>query len=399
MHLSTTSLFLSILVYLCSPATLPAQNWYKGNLHTHSYWSDGDEFPEPVMDWYKTHGYHFVAMSDHNTLAAGEKWKKIRPDTLYRNAFKTYLSKYGPDWVEYQQEGDELRVRLKTLEDYRPLFEEPGRFLIIQAEEITETFERRPLHLNATNIQELVQPQGGRSAVEVLQNNIDAVHRQRAETGVPMMVHLNHPNYKYGITLEDIVELSGERFFEVFNGHPAVQNLGDSQHISTETMWDLVNIAYVRQGKPLIYGLATDDSHHYHQFGRKFCNSGRGWVVVRADSLEAGALIEAMEAGDFYASTGVELKKVRFGKNKLRVQVKKARGAQYTIEFIGCTNGDNQTYVLNRKKGSRGSFRLTPDLAFVRARIRSDRSPANPTEPEQVETAWTQPVQFMPAGR
>jgi 23S rRNA G2069 N7-methylase RlmK/C1962 C5-methylase RlmI len=28
--------------------------WYKGNLHTHTYWSDGDDFPEMVADWYKS---------------------------------------------------------------------------------------------------------------------------------------------------------------------------------------------------------------------------------------------------------------------------------------------------------------------------------------------------------
>ncbi|NND80278.1 MAG: histidinol-phosphatase, partial [Maribacter sp.] len=29
-----------------------ALQWFKGNLHTHSYWSDGDEFPEVIMEWY-----------------------------------------------------------------------------------------------------------------------------------------------------------------------------------------------------------------------------------------------------------------------------------------------------------------------------------------------------------
>jgi hypothetical protein len=26
--------------------TVNAQHWYKGNLHTHSLWSDGDDYPE-----------------------------------------------------------------------------------------------------------------------------------------------------------------------------------------------------------------------------------------------------------------------------------------------------------------------------------------------------------------
>src|SRR6266702_2471722 len=51
----------------------PSQ-WWKGNLHTHSLWSDGDDYPEMIVDWYKQHGYHFLALSDHNILAQGDKW-------------------------------------------------------------------------------------------------------------------------------------------------------------------------------------------------------------------------------------------------------------------------------------------------------------------------------------
>ncbi len=51
--------------------------WYKGNLHTHSYWSDGDEFPEMIMQWYKDRDYQFVALSDHNIIAEGIKAIKV----------------------------------------------------------------------------------------------------------------------------------------------------------------------------------------------------------------------------------------------------------------------------------------------------------------------------------
>jgi len=47
--------------------------WWKGNLHTHSLWSDGDQFPEVVVDWYVRHGYQFLALSDHNVLLRGDR--------------------------------------------------------------------------------------------------------------------------------------------------------------------------------------------------------------------------------------------------------------------------------------------------------------------------------------
>ena len=35
----------------------PEQYWQKGNLHTHSFWSDGDDFPEMIIQWYKDNNY------------------------------------------------------------------------------------------------------------------------------------------------------------------------------------------------------------------------------------------------------------------------------------------------------------------------------------------------------
>ena len=67
------------------------KTWFKGNLHTHSYWSDGDDFPEEIMDWYKSNGYQFVALSDHNTLAEGERWKVNPEDNINQMAFTAYL--------------------------------------------------------------------------------------------------------------------------------------------------------------------------------------------------------------------------------------------------------------------------------------------------------------------
>ena len=52
-------------------------HWWKGNLHTHSFWSDGDDFPEMVVQWYKDHGYNFLALSDHNVLSQGQRWMVV----------------------------------------------------------------------------------------------------------------------------------------------------------------------------------------------------------------------------------------------------------------------------------------------------------------------------------
>ncbi len=45
---------------------------------------------------------------------------------------------------------------------------------------------------------------------------------------------------------------------------------------------------------------------------------GQGWVMVRAPRLETRALLDALERGEFYASTGVELPSIRRARSRYR---------------------------------------------------------------------------------
>lgn len=366
-------------------------SWYKGNLHTHTYWSDGDEFPEMVLDWYKSHGYDFIALSDHNTVAQEEKWVVIQKSPLYETGFQNYLDKFGMEWVHYKNDTGRIQVKLKTFGEYKSKMEEDG-FLIIPSEEISNYVGKIPVHINATNIQKLIPAPNGNTVVEAMQQSVDAVLKQRNETGVPMIPHINHPNFRWAITLEDMIELKGERFFEVYNGHFLVNNYGDSAHMSTEVMWDKINIAYANRHQPLMFGLATDDSHNYHQSGSAFANAGRGWVMVQSDSLTAGSLIAAMEAGRFYSSTGVNLQYIEFENNELKIKVAVEKDVNYTIEFIGVLKNENESRIVSTIHGGEGSFTVTDEYLFVRAKITSSKLQTNPFQEADFEVAWTQPV-------
>ena len=62
------------LALISSPVHGDETRWWKGNLHTHSLWSDGDDYPEMIADWYRSNGYNFLGISDHNILAEGQRW-------------------------------------------------------------------------------------------------------------------------------------------------------------------------------------------------------------------------------------------------------------------------------------------------------------------------------------
>ena len=397
MKLQKAILFFTSLILLtgCNREKTETRQWFKGNLHTHSYWSDGDEYPEMIMDWYKTNGYSFVALSDHNILADEEKWVKVVKSRMYEEGFEKYLKKFGEEWVTYKVDSGRTLVKLKMYNEYKPRFEDKN-FLIIQSEEISDRYDNKPIHMNATNIQKRIEPQGGNSVTDVMQRNIDAVLNQRKETGVMMFPHINHPNFFYAVSVQDLIDLRGERFFEVYNGHPMVNNYGDSLHPGTEQMWDEINIAYSKKNQPLLLGLATDDSHNYHQFGGEFSNSGRGWVMVLADSLNPTSLISAMEEGAFYASSGVSLEEITVEANTINVKVKPEANVTYAIEFIGVRKGEEESRTIKSESGTNASIDLTADYLFVRVRITSSKIKVNPFKEGEYEMAWTQPVVFKP---
>lgn len=366
------------------------QQWQKGNLHTHSFWSDGNDFPEMIIQWYKNQGYQFIALSDHNTIAKQERWYELSKKDIENKVLEKYENAYG-DWVETQTDSTGFRVRLKTFDEYRSKLEEPGRFLIVKSEEVTSSYEKKPIHINVTNIQEKIEPVKGSSVVEIMQKTLDLVHAQREKLGIPMFAHINHPNFGYGISTEDLKKLNGERFFELYNGHPAVNNAGNDEYDSTEIMWDLVNIHYLDQGKPLLYGIATDDSHHYHNFTADLSNTGRGWVMVNSKKLETSSLIEAMEKGDFYASTGITIKKYVVTKNQIRVEVEPEQGVHYEILFLGYKDGGEAVEILERIEDTKGSYTFQDNDLFVRVKITSDALKESPPNTQETKKAWTQP--------
>ena len=141
----------------------PQARWWKGNLHTHSLWSDGDDFPEMIAERYRVRDYNFLALTDHNVLSQGIRWMKVA-DVTRRGGDKVlpdYLARFGPNWVELRGEGDSQEVRLKPLDEFRALIDERGKFLLIPAEEISDRAEGVPVHMNASNLRDVITPLGG----------------------------------------------------------------------------------------------------------------------------------------------------------------------------------------------------------------------------------------------
>ena len=143
--------------------------------------------------------------------------------------------------------------------------------------------------------------------------------------------------------------------------------------LSVERVWDQL----LSSGKE-IYGIAVDDAHHFQgEFAADRANPGRGWVVVRAPSLDASEIVWALEQGHFYASTGPVIDDVVASGSHYTVSIRPEGDFRYVTYFIG-----DQGRILAAIEGTEPSYELLSPLRYVRARVVDS----------QGRSAWTQPA-------
>jgi hypothetical protein len=99
--------------------------------------------------------------------------------------------------------------------------------------------------------------------------------------------------------------------------------------------------------------------------------------VVRAAGLKADQIVSALAAGDFYASTGVELNDISVTASEMRIDIKRPQGSKQTTYFIGKAGR-----VLSSSFDDVAVYRFQPDDRYVRAVVRASNG----------DDAWVQPV-------
>lgn len=306
---------------------LVGDTWFKGNLHTHTINSDGDSTPDEVVRWYREHDYDFLVLTDHNFLT-------------------------GVDGLNAVQGA-------------------PGRFLVMKGEEVTGAVGQKPIHVNGLDVSRLVIPPEADTVAGLLQGMVDAI---RGADGVPS---INHPNFGWAISADELGALQRTRLFEVYNGHPRVNNVGGGGEPGLEEIWDRV----LSSGR-LLFGIAVDDAHYFKRpWDPTVPSPGHGWVYVRAASLEPRAIVGALESGAFYSSTGVELAALEVTPTAVRVAVKPVPSSKYRVQFIG--RGGR---LLAEVADGTAAYTVKGDEGYVRARVLESNG----------AVAWTQPVGVGP---
>ena len=426
------------------------KRFYKGQFHTHTYWSDGSAFPEQAIRFYRETGYNFLGLSDHNVYADSRRVKKVGngKGLIRQEIFDAYRREF-PASAQFETAADgTTEVVVQTYAKMREIFEKPGEFLLLDAVEgTTRTFDddgvEHQVHMNYLNVPgvpEHFRNCGTKATVaQRIGDSLKAVEAMAKEKGRETMFILNHPIWRwYDVRPEDLVANPEVRFFELCNGgSPYKPGKGlSADGFATDRFWDVVNAFRARNGQPLLYGVGNDDTHAY--FGTVgyvpgiHCLPYNAWSLVRADALTAEALIRAMNAGDFAVCEGVQPEEFAFdaASGTLSVSVAGKKNLCRTIQFI-VTKRDfsekpvktvsieapdapeekrkiyaRKINVYDTKKigcvakvvsGGIGeavtaSYTMKPDDLYVRARIISPERPAaSAFQHPKVHVAWTQP--------
>lgn len=319
------------LSFVAVTANAQTTHWYRGNTHTHSLNSDGDSPPDSLARWYRDHGYSFLFITDHETLT----------------------------------DPAPLNARFGT-----------PAFLLIRGEEITQRIadpnhadKRRQAHINGLGVTSVVLPQGengiatGITMAEGYAKNIAAI---RAAGGIPQV---NHPNYRWSVRLGDVVNLPDSTLFEIANAHTLVNNPGsadaDGRVVpSTEALWD----SLLSRGK-VLFAVGDDDAHSFKLQDAddyELTRPGRSWIMVRADTLTAPAILGAIRRGDFYASTGVTIGELSMSKERISLRMERPKGDDrlFVTEFVG--RGGR---VLSTVRGLTAEYQVRGNEGYVRARV------------------------------
>lgn len=423
-----------------TPATASGGcRWWRGNLHMHTYWSDGRVFPEQAVDLYKnTLGYDFLALSDHNVFAdRTDCWRPVLekegkwPPDVTRPYFDVYMkSAFGRSAQTRSAADGSTEVRLRPYDEVKKMFEEPGRFLLMPGVEVTQVTDGINVHANYVNLPDVIpsvkggplcKSYKGVHPTELIAQNVKEHAALAARLRSPSMLVLNHPQWVYlDIAPENLINNPDVRFFEVCNGGSAFAPLAEDPVKSNDHFWDAVNAFRVLKGLPLLYGTGSDDTHYYFDLGdKKAGRVGVDYLVVRSAALTPDSLLAAMHAGDFYASTGVTLDDVAFdaATRTLHVKVRPEAGVSYTIRFIATKRGFDQTVrtvevpavkghgkrsvpvysadvgrTVRLAEGVEATYAMTSDDLYVRAKVESSRPSACKEffHPE-TQVAWTQP--------
>lgn len=306
--------------------------YYKANLHTHSTFSDGSLTPEELKCEYKKRGYSILAITDHEHLI----------DFSYLNdeEFLTITS-------------CELAIKefpkQSTLENYDMRVTHLNLYGLDPHNTVTPCYSSVADHFKKEDFEHLIKYDGEYERVYSAKG-INEIIKIANDEG--FLVSYNHPTWSLENAC-DYLEYNGLFGVEIYNHSCFVQSdITDEEAI--DNFW--------RAGKPL-FCLCNDDAHRVLPDDEN-CDAFGGFTMIRARSLNYREVMHALEAGEFYASSGPIIKSLVLENDIVKMEFSNAVSAHLITrgrrtERKYAKKGETINYAEFKLKDTDGYFRVT----------------------------------------
>ena len=261
--------------------------FYKGNLHCHTVFSDGHKTPEEIKELYMSKGYSFVAYTDHEHI--------INQSHLTDENFVALVG---------------CEVAIKEFPNLSTMVKRDMKVTHLNFYSLDPTVDVTPCYSSVydNKIKDFFRDQikyeedcDRPYTVECINSLIETVKSKG------FLVSYNHPTWSLETAL-DYVNYKNLDFVEIYNHSCYANGLAiDDEHVFSE-MLSLGN---------KLYCTAADDNHNPNT-GKK--DTAGGWVVINSDKLDYASIMNALQSGEFYASTGPEIYEITRDGNRVTIK-------------------------------------------------------------------------------
>ena len=249
--------------------------FYKANLHAHSTLSDGVLTPEDMKRRYKEHGYSILAITDHEFIY--DHSAMTEPDFLMINGYEAYVRETSDPTQTRMMKTAHLNFIAKTPDVNKHICVDPAYCKYILRQMKLEDIPRA----------------GDFCTRSYTPGFINRMIREANENGY--LVFYNHPAWSRE-TLSVVAQYRGLMGVEVYNTGICVYE--GYPNDDTYTYDELL-----RAGQRLA-AFANDDNHNRAPLDGPLDDSYGGFNMIKAEKLDYPTVIEAIEKGNFYCSTG-----------------------------------------------------------------------------------------------
>lgn len=318
-------------------------NFYKANLHCHTNLSDAIWSPEKVKEEYKKRGYSIVAYTDHDVLIPHNDLAD--DDFLPLNGYEIEVTEgYERFDVRFDNEFKKRKTCHMCLIALRP-------------DNLKQVCWHRTEYLFGHSVEyrdkvvfdetkpDFVREYNPRCITEIM--------KEAREND--FFVTYNHPVWSME-NYDDYINYNNMHAMEIFNTCSVASGYDDYVPYIYDEM--------LRAGKR-IFCIAADDNHNGKPADSRKCDSFGGFTMIKAESLDYKKVADALLKGNFYASTGPEIKELWFEDGKIHIKCSPA-------DKISISAGRRRAvseYAENGEELTYASFEVYPEDIFVRLTV------------------------------